>query len=87
MFERLKASSKSSQTRPPRQLDPGRGRTKIGELFAYAGDERPGGGAETRLPQCGFVRQEDISLNDVLANRFGCIYDRENISNRWQKAA
>ena len=31
--------------------------------------------ATGRLPQKGFVRQEEISLSDVLANRFGCAYD------------
>ena len=30
--------------------------------------------AEGRLPQRGFVRQEDISLPDLLANRFGRVY-------------
>ncbi len=30
--------------------------------------------AEGRLPQQGFVRQEDIPLADVLANRFGQVY-------------
>jgi saccharopine dehydrogenase-like NADP-dependent oxidoreductase len=28
-----------------------------------------------KLPQRGFVRQEQASLADVLANRFGCVYD------------
>lgn len=31
--------------------------------------------ATGRLPQKGFVRQEEISLSDVLANRFGRAYD------------
>ena len=30
--------------------------------------------AEGRLPQRGFVRQEDIALGDFLANRFGSAY-------------
>ena len=40
--------------------------------------------AEGRLPQTGFVRQEEISLNDFLANRFGCVYqpDGGNLSAR-----
>ena len=33
--------------------------------------------AEGRLPQQGFVRQEDIRLADVLANRFGRVYAPE----------
>jgi len=33
--------------------------------------------AEGRLPQRGFVRQEDIALADVLANRFGRVYAPE----------
>jgi saccharopine dehydrogenase-like NADP-dependent oxidoreductase len=31
--------------------------------------------AEGRLPQSGFVRQEEIALPDFLANRFGRAYD------------
>ncbi len=30
--------------------------------------------AERRLPQQGFVRQEDVPLHEFLANRFGRIY-------------
>jgi len=30
--------------------------------------------AEGRLPQCGFLRQEDVSLADFLGNRFGAVY-------------
>jgi len=30
--------------------------------------------AHGRLPQRGFVRQEDVALGDFLGNRFGCIY-------------
>ena len=30
--------------------------------------------AEGRLPQRGFVRQEEIALSDFLANRFGSAY-------------
>jgi saccharopine dehydrogenase-like NADP-dependent oxidoreductase len=30
--------------------------------------------AEGKLPQSGFIRQEDIPLADVLANRFGRFY-------------
>lgn len=38
--------------------------------------------AAGRLPQKGFVRQEEIALADVLGNRFGCAYDPEAISSR-----
>ena len=30
--------------------------------------------AQGRLPQSGFVRQEDVALDDFLANRFGSVY-------------
>lgn len=35
------------------------------------------------LPQSGFVRQEDVALDDFLANRFGALYrhDRANVSD------
>ena len=47
LFERLKASSKlfADETTAP-VLDPGRGRTKTGQLFAYARDDRPWGGTD-----------------------------------------
>ena len=47
LFERLKASTKlfADETTAP-VLDPGRGRTKTGQLFAYARDDRPWGGAD-----------------------------------------
>ncbi len=47
LFERLKASTKlfADETTAP-VLDPGRGRTKTGQLFAYARDERPWGGSD-----------------------------------------
>jgi transposase len=47
LFERLKASGKlfADETTAP-VLDPGRGRTKTGQLFAYARDDRPWGGAD-----------------------------------------
>ena len=47
LFERLKASNKlfADETTAP-VLDPGRGRTKTGQLFAYARDDRPWGGAD-----------------------------------------
>lgn len=47
LFERLKASGKlfADETTAP-VLDPGRGRTKTGQLFAYARDDRPWGGSD-----------------------------------------
>jgi len=47
LFKRLKASDKlfADETTAP-VLDPGRGRTKTGQLFAYARDDRPWDGAE-----------------------------------------
>lgn len=47
LFDRLKASDKlfADETTAP-VLDPGRGRTKTGQLFAYARDDRPWGGID-----------------------------------------
>lgn len=47
LFERLKASTKlfADETTAP-VLDPGRGRTKTGQLFAYARDDRPWDGSD-----------------------------------------
>jgi hypothetical protein len=47
LFERLKASDRLSadETTAP-VLDPGRGQTKTGQLFAYARDDRPWGGSD-----------------------------------------
>jgi len=47
LLDRLKASPKlfADETTAP-VLDPGRGRTKTGQLFAYARDDRPWGGSE-----------------------------------------
>ena len=33
-----------------------------------------------RLPQAGFVKQEDVSLDEFLANRFGRVYCMEELS-------
>src|SRR4029078_3044322 len=43
----LKTSAKlfADETRAP-VLDPGRGRTKVGQLWAYARDDRPWGGSD-----------------------------------------
>ena len=47
LLERLRASAKlfADETTAP-VLDPGRGRTKTGQLFAYARDDRPWGGTD-----------------------------------------
>jgi len=47
LFERLKASDRlfADETTAP-VLDPGRGQTKTGQLFAYARDDRPWGGSD-----------------------------------------
>ena len=47
LFDRLKASPKlfADETTAP-VLDPGRGRTKTGQLFAYVRDDRPWGGSD-----------------------------------------
>lgn len=47
LFSALKSSTKlfADETRAP-VLDPGRGRTKIGRLWAYARDDRPWGGTD-----------------------------------------
>src|SRR6478736_6556593 len=47
LLDRLRASAKlfADETTAP-VLDPGRGRTKTGQLFAYARDDRPWGGVD-----------------------------------------
>jgi len=35
--------------------------------------------ADGKLPQRGFVRQEDVALDDFLGNRFGQVYDRPSL--------
>src|SRR4051794_20420537 len=49
MFAALKRSGKlfADETTAP-VLDPGRGRTKTGQLWAYASDDRPWGGTDPR---------------------------------------
>jgi transposase len=58
LFERLKASDKlfADETTAP-VLDPGRGRTKTGQFFAYARDDRPWGG--TDLPGVAYLYAPD----------------------------
>ncbi len=36
--------------------------------------------AQGRLPQAGFVRQEDVVLSDFLGNRFGRVYAQEDLA-------
>lgn len=63
LFERLKASDKlfADETTAP-VFDPGRGRTKTGQLFAYARDDRPWGGMD--LPGVAYLYlQERITSN------------------------
>ena len=36
--------------------------------------------AEGRVPQQGFVRQEDVALGDFLANRFGAVYANQALA-------
>jgi saccharopine dehydrogenase-like NADP-dependent oxidoreductase len=36
--------------------------------------------ADGRLPQAGFVKQEDVPLADFLSNRFGRVYGMEELS-------
>jgi transposase len=58
LLARLKASTKlfADETTAP-VLDPGRGRTKTGQLFAYARDDRPWGGSDP--PGVAFVYATD----------------------------
>lgn len=58
LLERLKASGKLfADETPAPVLDPGRGRTKIGQLWAYARDDRPWGGPEP--PGVAYVYSSD----------------------------
>lgn len=60
ILERLRRSQRlfADETTAP-VLDPGRGRTKAGQLWAYARDVRPSGGNEFRSPR---VKSEDFRL-------------------------
>lgn len=57
-------------------LDPGRGRTKIGRLFAYARDDRPSGGevgpgsVRTDMPVLGAFALDLRPLASRLAGMF-----------------
>jgi transposase len=66
----LKASSKlfADETTAP-VLDPGRGRTKTGQLFAYARDDRPWGGSDP--PGVAYVYAPDRKAAQPIAHLAG----------------
>ena len=70
LLDKLKASSKlfTDETTAP-VLDPGRGRTKTGQLFAYARDDRPWGGADP--PGVAFVYAPDHKAERPIAHLGG----------------
>ena len=70
LLERLKASTKlfADETRAP-VLDPGRGRTKLGQLWAYARDDRPWGGPEP--PGVAFVYANDRATSSPASHLAG----------------
>ena len=76
VHERLLASLKSSvklfadETTAP-VLDPGRGRTKTGQLFAYARDDRPWGGADP--PGVAYVYAPDRKAERPIAHLAGFV--------------
>src|SRR5665213_3298425 len=70
LLERLKASGKlfADETTAP-VLDPGRGRTKTGQLWAYARDDRPWGGPEP--PGVAFVYAGDRATSSTALHLAG----------------
>jgi transposase len=70
LLETLKRSGKlfADETTAP-VLDPGRGRTKTGQLWAYARDDRPWGGADP--PGVAFVYAADRTASRPLAHLAG----------------
>jgi transposase len=70
LLDRLKASSKlfADETTAP-VLDPGRGRTKTGQLFAYARDDRPRGGTDP--PGVAYVYAPDRKAERPIAHLSG----------------
>jgi transposase len=70
LMERLRASPKlfADETTAP-VLDPGRGRTKTGQLWAYARDDRPWGGADP--PIAAYVYAEDRKSSQPIAHLAG----------------
>ena len=70
LLMRLKSSTKlfADETTAP-VLDPGRGRTKIGQLWAYARDDRPWGGADP--PGVAYVYAPDRKAERPIAHLAG----------------
>lgn len=70
VFETLKRSEKlfADETRAP-VLDPGRGRTKTGQLWAYARDDRPWGGLDP--PGVAYVYAPDRTAKQPIAHLAG----------------
>jgi transposase len=70
LLETLKASAKlfADETTAP-VLDPGRGRTKTGQLFAYARDDRPWGGTDP--PGVAYVYAPDRKAERPIAHLVG----------------
>jgi transposase len=70
LLDKLKASAKlfADETTAP-VLDPGRGRTKTGQLFAYARDDRPWGGTDP--PGVAYVYAPDRKAERPIAHLKG----------------
>jgi hypothetical protein len=70
LLDTLKASTKlfADETTAP-VLDPGRGRTKTGQLWAYARDDRPWGGADP--PGVAYVYAPDRKSERVVSHLAG----------------
>src|SRR5271155_5228059 len=70
LLDRLKGSSKlfADETTAP-VLDPGRGRTKTGQLWAYARDDRPWGGSDP--PGVAYVYAPDRKAARPIAHLAG----------------
>ena len=70
LLDELKASAKlfADETTAP-VLDPGRGRTKTGQLWAYARDDRPWGGADP--PGVAYVYAPDRKAERPIAHLAG----------------
>ena len=70
LLERLKGSGKlfADETTAP-VLDPGRGRTKTGQLFAYARDDRPWGGTDP--PGVAYIYAPDRTARQPMAHLSG----------------
>lgn len=74
LVERLKArtSSFADETTAP-VLDPGRGRTKTGQLFAYARDERPWGGTDP--PDVAYLYAPDRKAEKPIRHLQGFVWN------------